>query len=117
MKHIAVAEDNPGIQHALQLCLELSGFRVSLYGNGESLMNDGLELPDLFILDKQLSGMDGLDICRHLKLHVTTRHIPIIMFSADPYIERLARKAGADDYLEKPFKIQKLRELIAKYTA
>ncbi|MEX6689798.1 response regulator [Danxiaibacter flavus] len=117
MIHIAIAEDNPGIQQALQLCLEQSGFRVSIYGNGEHLIKDDLDLPDLFILDKQLSGINGLDICRHLKLKATTRNIPVIMLSADPYIAGLARTAGADDYLEKPFTIQRLREMIAKHTA
>lgn len=66
MIRIAIAEVSPGIQQAFQLSLELSGFRVSIYGNGESPMKDDLDLPDLFIFDNQLSGLDGLDICRQL---------------------------------------------------
>jgi len=115
MKKIVLADDDPGIQDAAKLILERAGYEVTLLSNGDSLLEDQQHYPDLFILDKQLSGVDGLDICRHLKAQNRTRNIPIIMFSASPQIGKLARMAGADDFLEKPFKMKELREMVNKY--
>ncbi len=117
MKHIILADDDPGIQQVIQLILERAGYRVSVYANGESLMTEDIEVPDLFILDKQLSGIDGLDVCRFLKAQDSTKDIPVIMLSANPYISTLAKQAGANDYIEKPFTMETLRQMSARYTA
>ena len=69
--------------------------------------------PDLFLLDRQLSGPDGLEICRFLKSQQSTMDIPVIMNSAIPGITELAKQAGADDAIEKPFLIRELRQMIA----
>ena len=58
--------------------------------------------------------MDGLDICRFLKSKEQTKVTPIIMLSANPNIGTLAFEAGADDYLEKPFKIKVLMDKMDK---
>jgi CheY-like chemotaxis protein len=73
-------------------------------------------LPNLFILDRQLqNSSDGLEACRYLKADEATRNIPVIMISATPEIGMLARKAGAEDYLEKPFSVSLLLEKIKKF--
>lgn len=71
---------------------------------------------DLFILDKQLPDMDGIALCRLLKLDHRTKHIPVLMLSANPQIKELAQAAGADDVLEKPFEIKDFLSIIARLT-
>jgi len=102
-KKILIVEDDTGVLDVLRIILERAGFQVSVLTRGESILQDDFEHPDLILLDKQLSGVDGLDICRHLKTRAATKHIPIIMTSATPDVARLAIEAQADDFIEKPF--------------
>jgi CheY-like chemotaxis protein len=115
MKKVIFADDDPTILDVVTLILE-DNYEVTVYQDGSPLLSGKFELPDLFLLDKQLSGIDGLDICRHLKSQEKTRHIPVIMISASPNIETLARSAGADNVIAKPFPIRELRQMIARYT-
>jgi len=114
MKKIVFADDDPTIQDVILLIFE-NEYEIKAFSKGEPLLNNEFEKPDLFLLDKQLSGVDGLEICRFLKAQDTTRHIPVIMISATPNIADLARSAGADNVIEKPFPINELREMIANY--
>jgi CheY-like chemotaxis protein len=114
MKNILIVDDDAGIQDVFRLIFEGAGYSVSMFQEGESIMDGRFELPDLFILDKQLSGVDGLDVCRHLKLQPNTARIPIIMVSATPHVGPLAEKAGADFFLEKPFRIRHLLEMVSR---
>jgi len=72
-------------------------------------------LPDLILLDVLLSGKDGREIVKQLKSQEETKSIPIIMFSAHPSAEKTAREAGADDFVAKPFHIDFLLAVVAKY--
>ena len=114
MKQILIADDDPGIRDIFQILLKRAGYEVVLYSSGELLMKDEFELPDLFILDKQLSGIDGLEVCQHLKHKKRTKDIPVIVISASPYVSHLAKEAGADDFIEKPFKTKALIEVMEK---
>jgi DNA-binding response OmpR family regulator len=109
MKRIILVEDDASIQDTVQLILESAGYEVSIFFNGEQILKDDFVLPDLFILDKQLRGVDGLDICRHLKGKLATMHIPVVMLSANPMIIQMAKDAGADFAIEKPFRMKELK--------
>jgi DNA-binding response OmpR family regulator len=115
MKHILVVDDDPGIQEAFTVVFDPEYYDVTIYSTGEPVLNNEVELPDLFILDKQLSGVDGLDICQFLKKQESTRHIPVIMISASPSIYRLSQLAGADYAFEKPFKLKELRQVVNRF--
>jgi DNA-binding response OmpR family regulator len=112
MKRIVFVEDDPGTLESLQIIFDPTEFEVILYSNGHPILENQTAIPDLYILDKQLSGVDGLDICRHLKSQESTRHIPVIILSASPHVHQLASAAGADNTLEKPFSVQALRDLV-----
>ena len=109
MKKIIIVDDDVALLDAVKLIFSPALYRVTVLSNGSSILDGNYELPDLFILDKQLSGEDGLDICRYLKSHEITRQIPVIMISANPNIVRLAKAAGAEAAIEKPFKMKDLR--------
>ena len=117
MKQIIIADDDAGLRDIFRLILNRAGYSVTLFSNGESILNNEFVPPDLFILDKQLSGMDGFDICRFLKQQDATKNIPVIMISASAYIKEKVEEAGADDFIEKPFRTKTLIEMMEKYLA
>ena len=112
---ILIADDDEGIRDIYQILLEKEGYALQVKENGEDLLQNKFSLPDLFLIDKQLSGVSGLDVCRYLKEKKETRHIPLIMISASPDIPLLSQQAGADGFLEKPFDIKSLLKIISKY--
>jgi CheY-like chemotaxis protein len=103
MKKVMIIEDDPAILDVLAIIFNRAGYTVSPYANGDFIFQGGFEIPDLFIIDKQLSGVDGLDICKHLRSLPPTSHLPIIVFSATPHQESQIKQAGANVFLEKPF--------------
>ena len=115
-QRILIAEDDPSIQKLFSIILKREGYEIELTSDGKRVFENQHELPNLFILDRQLeNSRDGLEACRYLKSKEATRDIPVIMISATPEIGALAKKAGAEDYLEKPFSIHVLLEKIKKF--
>ena len=109
-----VADDDPGIIDSLKIMLEEFDFEVETTMNGNTVYDIKNELPDLILLDLWISGMDGRDICTHLKSQEATKHIAIIIVSANKDTEHIARACGADDFLLKPFD---MRVLLGKIDA
>jgi len=107
-----IADDDPGILDAVEAMLEFGGYDVSSTANGATILDMTHSLPDLLLLDIWMSGTDGRDVCRQLKLQELTKDIPIIMISAGTELERSAKEAGADDFLEKPFDMEELLQKI-----
>ena len=114
-KKILVMDDDPSLQEIFKLILEKAGYAVDFLTNGNDILEDCYQVPDLFFLDKQLSGTDGLEICQHLKNQVTTKDIPVIIISATVGIGAMAQKAGADSFIEKPFDKGHLLEVVKKH--
>jgi DNA-binding response OmpR family regulator len=115
MKRIICADDDPSLQEVFPLIFGRAGYEVTMYSNGDELLGNSFEMPDLFLLDKQLSGISGMEICRFLKSQSATKDIPVIIVSASPDLNKLAREAGADDYIEKPFKMKEMLALLKKF--
>lgn len=114
---IYAVEDDVHIQQLLQYNLEAAGYKVLVFESGESLMKEvKTSLPDLFLLDIMLPGMDGLEICRQLRSDTRSKDIPVIMLTAksEEFDKVLGLELGADDYITKPFSI---RELTARVKA
>lgn len=111
-KRILVADDDPGIRDVFTIIFQKAGYDLELKEDGEDLLKNKFVLPDLFLIDKQLSGYDGLEICRYLKKRDQTRNIPVVIISASPNISYLARDAGADFFIEKPFDMKNLLKTI-----
>jgi len=113
-KLIYLVEDDKHIQELVKYNLEESGFEVEIYGSGEAFLHKAdKQIPDLFLLDIMLPGMDGLDICRYLKQDAAYKKVPVIMITAkgEEFDKVLGLELGADDYITKPFG---LREFIAR---
>lgn len=112
-KKIFIIDDDDSVREMLQLIFEKAGYEIEISADGQSIYQQR-EWPDLFLLDKQLLGFDGLEICRYLKSNQQTQKIPVIMLSATPGVEALARDAGADDFMEKPFNTSVLMARISQ---
>jgi DNA-binding response OmpR family regulator len=115
-RRILIVDDEPDILEFLQIILEEEGYAVVTSDKGEyhaQLHNGGL--PHLILVDVLLSGKDGHEIVEYLKNQEKMKHIPIIMLSAHPSAEEMARQAGADDFLAKPFDIDVLLAKIAHH--
>lgn len=102
-KKILIADDDPAILEALSMMLEDEGYEVLTTVDGATVGMMFEEQPNLLLLDIWMSGQDGRDICKALKAQDTTRHIPVIMVSANRDTKEIAEKAGADDFITKPF--------------
>jgi two-component system, OmpR family, alkaline phosphatase synthesis response regulator PhoP len=111
---ILVVDDEPKIVKLARDYLEQSSFRVLAAGDGTTaIATFRHEKPDLVVLDLNLVGMDGIDVCRTLR---RDSDVPIIMLTArDTETDRLiGLEIGADDYITKPFSP---RELVARVRA
>ena len=115
MKKILCADDDPSLQDVFPLIFGRAGYEVTMVSNGEQLLENEFEIPDLFLLDKQLSGVDGMEICRFLKSQDSTHNIPVIIVSASPNLDQQAKAAGADGFIEKPFQMKFMLDLLKKY--
>ncbi len=114
-KKILITDDDEGVQDIFKLIFERAGYEVQVFGEALSILENRFSSPDLFVLDRQLSGQDGLKVCKFLKSQNSTRNIPVIIVSATPGIGKLAREAGADDFIEKPFQIKDLLGVVEKW--
>jgi DNA-binding response OmpR family regulator len=111
---ILVVDDEPKIMRLARDYLEQSSFRVLPAGDGPTALAAARqEKPDLIVLDLNLPGMDGLDVCRALRRE---SGVPIIMLTAraEEMDRLIGLELGADDYIVKPFSP---RELVARVRA
>jgi DNA-binding response OmpR family regulator len=106
---VLLVEDDRDIAEPLARALGREGYEVSEAGDGRVALEGVLAAPpDLIILDIGLPGIDGLEVCRHVRdLHP---QLPILMLTArDGELETVAGlDAGADDYVTKPFRLSVL---------
>ncbi len=106
IKRIHVLEDDTDIRYIIEFLLKDEGYELQLSSTFAELKEKLRDsLPDLFILDVMLPDGDGSEICADLKGDIFTKHIPIIVMSANDQNKTRSIEAGADDYIKKPFDI------------
>jgi DNA-binding response OmpR family regulator len=107
---VVLIEDDPDIAEAIGYQLGKVGLQVRVARTGEEGLEAVRRGADLVLLDLNLPGMDGLEVCRMIRRQQTTAHIPIIIVSArgDEVDRVLGLEMGADDYLVKPFSLKEL---------
>ncbi len=116
-KKILIVEDERDIARLLDYNLKKEGYATVLLGNGSLVQAAALkEKPDLVLLDIMLPGLDGLDVCRALKMDAVTAAIPVVMLTAkgSESDKIVGLELGADDYVTKPFSV---KELLARVKA
>jgi DNA-binding response OmpR family regulator len=110
-----VIEDNPDIKEVLGYILKDDGHEVISCSDGTSLDSLNTIKPDIILMDDILSGIRGSELCRRLKNDDSTKSIPVILISAMPNLPDTASSCNADAYIEKPFNIDHLIEVVKKF--
>lgn len=110
---ILIIEDEKGIVDFLKQGLEEEGYEIAVANNGTEglLMTTGHSF-DLILLDWMLPKMSGLEVCKAIR--VENKHTPILFLTAKDTIQETIEgiKAGANDYIKKPFSFEELLERI-----
>jgi len=112
---ILAVDDDPRIRRFVTRTLREAGYGVVAVGDAESAMAQLLSArPDLFLLDINLPGMNGIVLTQKLQEQRGTRQIPVVILSVrtDPRDKVAAYASGAVTYLEKPFKTQDLLDAV-----
>jgi DNA-binding response OmpR family regulator len=115
---VLVIEDESNILMSIKFCLSRAGYDVITAMNGLSGVEMALSRkPDLVLLDLLLPDMHGLLVCQALKDNADTKAIPIVVLSAysEQSLVDAAMKAGAIEYVKKPFEPAALKETVGKY--
>jgi len=116
-KKVLIVEDEKDILQLVKMYLEKEGFRTVTAANGaEALRQVRSERPDLVVLDLMLPEIDGLEVCKKLRVAPQTAMLPIIMLTAksEESDTVVGLELGADDYVGKPFSP---RALVARVKA
>jgi pilus assembly protein CpaE len=125
MTKILVVDDEANVQRLLQYTLKQAGYTVTSATDGqEAIRLWQSESPALILLDVSLAKLDGYAVAERIRAEEGGRgHVPIIMLTAEKEVEQKVRglRAGADDYLVKPFHqaelLARMRSLLARFGA
>ena len=111
--HILIVEDEKGIVDFLKQGLEEEGYTISSASDGENGLKKALDLQvDLVLLDWMLPKIQGIEVCKRIRLEKS--NLPIIFLTAKDTVQETIEglKAGANDYIKKPFSFDELLERI-----
>ncbi len=114
-KKIFVIDDERDIQDIVKINLRAEGYDVFCHSSAEEALKAlETDVPDLFILDIMMPGIDGFEFCRRVRAATQYRHIPIIFLSArsDEIDRVLGLELGGDDYMTKPFSVKELKSRV-----
>ncbi|PRD56186.1 response regulator transcription factor [Sphingobacterium gobiense] len=114
---ILLIEDEPSVISLIERGLKGENHRISIAMDGfTGLKMAGLNRYDLIILDVMLPGMNGLDVCKNIRM--ANEEVPILILSALNQTEDIveAFNRDADDYLTKPFKLDELRARVNRFS-
>ena len=103
---ILIVDDDPNVQRLLTYTLKQEGYDVIVASDGtEGFRSWASEHPDLVLLDVMLPRLDGYQVATKIRAEEGPGHVPIVMLTAEREVEQKIRglRAGADDYLIKPF--------------
>jgi two-component system response regulator MprA len=107
---ILVVEDDRAVREALRRALTLGGYEAQTAEDGEQAIEMVVRnIPDAVVLDIGLPGIDGLEVCRRLRL-LGNRVAILILTAREQVSDRIdGLDAGADDYLVKPFDVEEVK--------
>jgi len=115
MKRVVVVDDEPSVGAAVRDLLVPEGFQVDTPTDPQTALPELLRaVPDLVILDVNMPGMSGWELCALLRRQSATREIPVLFLTGRREVrDRItAMQAGGSDYLAKPFGAEDLRRKV-----
>jgi DNA-binding response OmpR family regulator len=114
-KRILLLEDERETREMISEILEQEGYEVSASGQCQSVEKTMEFKPDLILLNVKLSDGYGSLLCQDLKRNAEAAKIPVILVSGAPDLLKIALEYHADNYLNKPFSIQELIDIVKLY--
>lgn len=112
-KRIFIVESDSDTLYILAARLMESGYSVETRRNGLEIVEGKIDAPDLFLIEKDLPLIDGIALCKYLKVHKESENVPVVMISCSN-IKTMAIKAGVDEFLAKPFEIADLLKAVER---
>ncbi len=115
---ILVVDDDPNVVEILTECLRGKGYETESAADGdEALLKYDRFRPDLVVLDVALPKKDGFEVCDTIRARDVHRDVPVIMISANSIQDSMVKglRAGAQDYLKKPFSLKEMLVKIENY--
>lgn len=115
---VLVTDDDENTRSLFTTMLEISGYSVIEAEDGEQAVRLAESAqPDLILMDGRLPRLDGFAATRRIRELGRAGRVPIVFVSghAEPAFHALAREAGCDEYLVKPFSLNQLGDLLEKY--
>ena len=115
---VLVADDDEDTRLLFRTVLEVRGYDVIEAADGEETVRTAESAhPDLILMDGSLPRLSGVDATRRIRTSDHLGHVPIVFISGHggPTFLALAREAGCDEYLVKPFALGQLEDVLEKY--
>lgn len=114
VKLVALIDDEPDILLTVSTILKRNGYDVITSDRADDIAFIIDMNPDLILVDMNMPGKQGTDLCRELKNAETTKNIRVIITSGNPHLEYAYKECGADSFLQKPFGKDQLLRIIAE---
>ena len=116
---VLVADDHEDTRLLFRTVLEVRGYSVIEAADGEETVGKAESAhPDLILMDASLPRLSGVDATRRIRSSDHIAHVPIVFISgyAGAAFITLAREAGCNEYLVKPFELDQLEQVLEKYS-
>ncbi len=112
---ILIYDDDTDILLVTSVILQRKGYEVLCREDCKTLLHDLQTFqPQVILMDNWMPDMSGVEAIKQIKLQDNFKNIPVIFFSANSNVEELAKEAGADSLLKKPFDIDALQQMIGQ---
>lgn len=117
MPYVLIVDDDPTMAEAIADMVSLFDWETQIvHGPRPALQAIQVKPPALILLDLNMPGVDGLEVCRYIKRDPVAGNTPVVFVTAEdaPSMQEKARAAGASDYLVKPVDIDRLEVILDK---
>ncbi|MCC6904805.1 MAG: response regulator [Anaerolineae bacterium] len=117
MSYVMIVDDDVNMAQAIADMVSLLDRETYVaHGPRQAILHLREAMPDLILLDLNMGGVDGLEVCRYIKRDPAYGDTPVVFVTAedDPGLMEKARAAGAQDYLVKPVDFDRLEAVIAR---
>lgn len=115
---VLAVDDSLTIRRIVPVIVETAGYRAMTACDGEDALTkvkDPASIPDLILMDVDMPGLSGYQVCRAMRNIPSLRQIPIIILSGSVLDRIRGRLSGVTDYVPKPFEPDRLRKVMSKY--
>jgi CheY-like chemotaxis protein len=117
MSYVLIVDDDPNMAQALADMVGLFDWKTRIVTSPRAALEMlQRETPALMLLDLNMPGVNGMEVCRYIKRDPLAGNTPVVFVSAEDDLDtrERAREAGAMDYLVKPVELDRLEELLTK---